>query len=334
MPNYIEIMEKRMNKQPLISVIIPVYNLENYIEKCLNSVISQTYNNLEILIVDDGSTDSSPAICDKYCDTDSRIHVFHIENGGAAHARNVALKEMSGELVTFVDGDDYIDSAYIEKLYNNLINKNADISICKWIDVHENSSEAAIPASYTKTFNTISGLEALMYQVYYDSAMWVKLYKSSLFEGITFPEGNLYEDLAIIYKIFERAKKISYTDYSGYFYTIRSTGTTLIKFKPKKMDLIDVIDEMEAYLLAKYPALKLPIYSRKARANFHIYLQIPRTREYKSYRKRIEKNLKSIRKEVISDKNARRGTKMAFILTYIGFGTFYKMKNLKQLGKK
>ena len=91
---------------------------------------------------------------------------------------------------------------------------------------------------------------------------------------------------------------------------------------------------METYLLAKYPGLKPSVYSRKARANFHIYLQIPRTKEYKTYRKRIEKNIKAIRRYVISDKNARRGTKLALILTYAGFGTFYRMKNLKQLGKK
>lgn len=327
-------MELKMNNQPLISVIIPVYNLENYIERCLDGVLAQTYKNLEILVVDDGSTDKSPAICDKYSTLDSRINVFHIDNGGAAHARNVALRKMKGDLLTFIDGDDFIDSTYIETLYNAMVNKNADISICKWIDIYEHTNPKALPQTYIKTYDTFSGLEALLYQVDFDSAMWVKLYKASLFDGIYFPEGNLYEDLAIIYKIFERAKVISYTDYAGYFYMIRSTGTTLIKFKPKKMDLIDVIDEMQVYLLDKYPALRLPIYSRKARANFHIYLQIPRTKDCRIYRKRIENNLKAIRKEVISDKNARRGTKLALLLTYTGFGTFYRMKNLKQLGKK
>ncbi len=323
-----------MTRQPLISVIIPVYNLENYIEKCLNSIISQSYNNLEILVVNDGSTDNSGSICDSYSNRDSRIRVFHIENGGAAHARNVALENMTGELVTFIDGDDHVDSMYIEKLYNNMVNKNADISICKWIDIYENSNAEPTPATGSKTFDTIAGLEALMYQVLFDSAMWVKLYKASLFDNITFPEGNLYEDLAIIYRVFERAKTIAYTDYAGYFYMLRSTGTTLVKFKPKKMDLIDVIDEMQDYLLSKYPELKSSIYSRKARANFHIYLQIPRTKEYKEYRKRIEKNIKTVRREVISDSKARRGTKVALLLTYLGFGIFYRLKNLKQLGKK
>lgn len=323
-----------MTKQPLISVIIPVYNLENYICKCLDSIICQSYKNLEILLVNDGSTDNSSSICEDYANKDSRIKFFNTKNGGAAHARNIALENMTGELVTFIDGDDYIDSMYIEKLYNNLINKNADISICKWIDVDINSKPQARAATFTKTFNTFSALKELMYQVSFDSAMWVKLYKASLFEGISFPEGNLYEDLAIIYKVFSKATTIAYTDYAGYFYMIRSTGTTLIKFKPKKMDLIDVIDEMQTYLLDKYPGLKSSIYSRTARANFHIYLQIPRSKEYKAYRKRIEKNIKSVRKIVLSDPNARRGTKIALLLTYLGFSTFYKLKNLKNLGKK
>ncbi|MBQ4067985.1 MAG: glycosyltransferase [Lachnospiraceae bacterium] len=323
-----------MNNQPLISVIIPVYNLENYIERCLISVLSQTYKNLEILVVDDGSTDNSPSLCDKYSTIDSRITVFHIENGGAAHARNVALNKTNGELLTFIDGDDFVDSTYIETLYNAMVDKNADISICKWVDIYEHAEPKALQQSYIKTYDTLSGLEALMYQVEFDSAMWVKLYKSSLFDGIFFPEGNLYEDLAIIYKIFERAKIISYTDYAGYFYTIRNSGTTLIKFKPKKMDLIDVIDEMQDYLLKRYPELRLPIYSRKVRANFHIYLQIPRNKDYKPYRKRIENNIKAIRKDVLLDKKARRGTRLALLLTYAGFNTFYRLKNLKHLGKK
>lgn len=319
---------------PLISIIVPVYNLERYIRKSLDSILSQTYDNLEILVVDDGSTDASPAICDAYALKDSRVHVFHIENGGAACARNVALSHMTGEFTAFVDGDDYIAENYIEVLYQGILSHGADISVCCWEDVGEDSRPVPRLNSGQTVYNTAEALEALLYQVDFDSAMWVKLYKASLFEGITFPPGNLYEDIAIIYKVFDRARRVVKLDYTGYFYLIRESGTTLESFRPKKMDLIDVLDEMEQYLLEKYPSLKCGISSRKARGNFHIYLQIPRTKEFRPLRRRIEKNIKSVRKTVLLDPKARRGTKSALLLTYLGFRTFFAAKSLRSLGKK
>ena len=117
-----------MNEKPLISVIVPIYNVEEYINKSVRSIVNQTYENLEIILVDDGSSDGCPQICDKWAEQDKRIKVIHKQNGGLSDARNAGIDIMKGEYVSFVDGDDYIDERYIEVLYNNLVKYNADVS--------------------------------------------------------------------------------------------------------------------------------------------------------------------------------------------------------------
>ena len=323
-------------EQKLVSVIVPIYNLENYLEKCIRSLLNQTYANLEVFLVNDGSKDSSGEICDKYSALDQRITVIHQQNGGAAAARNAALDVCKGEYIAFVDGDDYIDIHYVQTLVECMEKQGAQISICGWQDVYESTIVEERPlVGEVEIYNTEQALENLMYQRRFDTAMWSKLYKRELFEGIRFPLGNLYEDIAIIYKVFCNADVISYVDYKGYFYLLREQGTTLQTFKPKKMDLIDVVDDMVDYLLPKYPQIRGAVLCKYIRANFHIYLQIPTGGElYPAEKKRIEKNIKTYRKEVLRDKNAQRGTKVALLCSYVSLPLLVKFKSLKQYGKK
>lgn len=316
--------------KPLISVIVPVYNIEQYLQRCLDSLFAQTYKNLEIILVDDGSTDKSPNICDRYKEKDERAVVIHKENGGAADARNLALDICHGVYISFVDGDDYLDEKYLEILYKDLEETQADISICSWEEVTAQEEKRTTNAeTKQEVFNTEEALENLLYQRKFDSAMWCKLYKRCLFEDIRFPKGNLYEDIAIIYKIFAGAKKIVYRNYKGYYYLLRETGTTLISFRREKMDLIDVTDELYEFIKENYKELELAALSRVMRANFHIYLQIPEKKEFIAERERIENNIKKYRKQVILDKKAKRGTKIALLMTYFGFKTFLKFKSMK-----
>lgn len=323
-------------KDRLISVIVPIYNLEKYLEKCIKSLLNQKYSNLEIFLVDDGSKDASGAICDKYGALDERIRVIHQENAGAAAARNAALDVCTGDYITFVDGDDYIDESFIQVLVENLEKNAAQISICGWQDVYESTIVEKQPLVGEEVlYNTQQALENMLYQRQFDTAMWSKLYKRELFDGIRFPVGNVYEDIAIIYKVFCRAERVSYVDYKGYFYLLREQGTTLQAFKLKKMDLIDVVDEMAEYLLPKFPQIRNAILCKYIRANFHIYLQIPPEKTaYPEEKRRIEKNIKQYRKDVLGDKNAQRGTKVALLCSYISLPLLVKFKSLKQYGKK
>jgi len=320
-------------QQELISIVVPVYNVEAYVDASIQCMVAQTYQNLEILLVDDGSTDSSGAICKKWAEQDARVRYIYKENGGAASARNVALDVCAGQLITFVDSDDYIDENYIEVLYRSMQEENADISICGWKDETDMEKKPVDVVGDKICYNKIEAMNKLLYQEEYDTAMWCKLYKASMFETIRFPEGNIYEDIAIIYKVFELAEKVVYTQYNGYHYLLRDTGTTLKKFSKKKMDLIDVADELEEYILTNLPDAASAMRSKFVRANFHIYLQIPREDEYKEERARIEKNINKYRKSVLADCRTRRGTKAALLISGVSYGLFYKLKKLKQLGK-
>ena len=321
------------NAKPLISIVVPVYNVEDYVDLSVQSMVEQTYEHIEILLVDDGSTDTSGERCKNWSEKDARVRYIHKENGGAASARNAALDVCRGELITFVDSDDWIDADFIEVLYEAMRAENADISICGWKNETEFQSVLCDTVKGKVCYDKTEALNKLFYQESYDTAMWAKLYRAELFEQIRFPMGNIYEDIAIIYKVFEKVNKVVYSDYKGYHYLLRDTGTTLKTFSRKKMDLIDVADEMEEYVLTYCPEVGAAMRSKYIRANFHIYLQIPRDKEYKQERMRIERNIDKYRKCVLKDKRTRKGTKAALLLSGISYKLFYGLKNWKQLGK-
>ena len=164
-------------KEALVSIIVPVFNVENYIEKCLNSIINQTYKNIEVILVDDGSTDNSGNICDVYSKKYNFIKVFHTKNGGVARARNIGLKNVTGKYITFVDSDDWIKEDYIMYLYSNLIKYNSEISCCNFDYIDENE-KIRIDKGEEKVliFNTFDALENLLYQKELDTSLWGKLY--------------------------------------------------------------------------------------------------------------------------------------------------------------
>ena len=221
----------------LISVIVPVYNVEKYLNKCIDSIVNQSYDNLEIILVDDGSTDNSGTICDIYAKNDSRIKVIHQECSGVAVSRNVGLDNSTGEYISFVDSDDYIDSKMIEKLYQALIKENADVSMCNFSNVNENA-ERILELDIKSPIKTevISRLD--MYKklacgnCWYYVILWNKLYKKEVFEDIRFPEGKIHEDEILAHYIVEKCNKISSVDDVLYYYvkrqgSIMSTGITI-----------------------------------------------------------------------------------------------------------
>lgn len=225
---------------PLISVIVPVYNVERYLKACVDSVISQTYSNLEIILVDDGSPDKSPEICDEYAKKDSRIQVIHQKNGGLAKARNIGIENSHGEYISFIDSDDYVVPNYVEILYRGIIENDADVSIASFRSLKKNT---VFHEDYSSAFSVISKRKC--FEIYTSTSTnpfvsaWNKLYKRSLFSNIQFPEGKLYEDAFTTYKIFDVAKKIVFSSSVLYFYRLNPDSIMGQSFRKKHLEMID-----------------------------------------------------------------------------------------------
>ena len=244
----------------LISVIIPVYNVEKYLKKCLDSVINQTYKNLEIILVDDGSSDKSGLICDEYAKLDKRIKVLHKKNGGLSSARNTGLDIAKGKYISFIDSDDFVSIYMYEIMYKEIIKNNRDIVIARHIYFKNKEpifkdNRNIYSISYYNNKDAICELLKLDNRLIEDYA-WCKLYKKSLFKTIRFPINRVYEDIGTTYKLLDKSKKIVKLNCYLYAYYNNKYSITNINNIKSINDRIYLIDERYNYLIKKYKDLK------------------------------------------------------------------------------
>lgn len=241
-----EYEKRRMSEK--ISVIVPIYDVEKYLSQCIESIMEQTYKNLEIILVDDESPDRCPQICDYYAAKDSRIKVVHKKNGGVAEARNTGIDAATAKYIGFVDADDFIHPLMYEKLVEILEQTNSDISYCNLRRVYENDDRHMVLDQYTyngsiKVYNNIESL----YNFFNDLGLqtvvsWGKVYRKSIFDGVRYPRGEVNEDEFITYKLFCKSTKIVYINEMFYFYRIR-TGSTMQTFTLKRLQVLDALKE-------------------------------------------------------------------------------------------
>lgn len=227
----------------LISVIVPVYNVEKYLDRCVESIVNQTYTNLEIILVDDGSPDGCPAMCDFWAKKDRRIKAIHKKNGGLSDARNVGVSISSGEYIGFVDSDDWIAPEMYERLYESIQRSNSDISACSVQMVWENSitPNRMLVQPQNLILNREDAIEALIKETAIKAPVWYKLYNYNLLRGITFKKGKYHEDDYWSYQVVDRAERISIIEYLGYYYWQRVDS---IMGKPYSLNRLD---QLEAY---------------------------------------------------------------------------------------
>lgn len=237
-----------MEKNIRISVVVPIYKVEKYIHKCIQSILAQTYKNLEIILVDDGSPDRCGAICDSYAKEDPRIKVIHKQNGGLSDARNAGIDAAEGGFIGFVDSDDYIAPQMYEQLIKQLVKYNADIAVCKSISVKENQ-EAVFTDSDTVRVYEDNAARAMIYDNDFTVNAWNKLYRSKLFNNIRYPKGKLYEDLATTYQLIERAKKVVLLESIMYAYVQREGSIMNITGFMPDIDKMEIIETMWQFYL-------------------------------------------------------------------------------------
>lgn len=241
----------------LISVIVPVYNVEKYLPKCIESIMAQTYTDLEILLIDDGATDSSGAICDEYARRDERIRVIHKENGGLSDARNRGIEEARGEYIGFVDSDDHIAPDMYEELYGLICRYGVSMSACDVCDVREGTE----PAPTTKMERELLADREEAMRIVLDGRInyayaWNKLYHRDLFESIRYPVGKYIEDFFVILPLIEKAGRVAFSPRQMYYYLHRENSIMTSVFSKKHYDCIEAHEQNYTFICQKYPSLE------------------------------------------------------------------------------
>lgn len=308
---------------PLISVIVPIYNVENYIKRCVDTIIGQTYSELEIILVDDGSIDTSGEICDQYALVDDRIVVIHKKNGGLSDARNAGLKVMKGEYVFFVDSDDWIHIDTIQILYDKLIQYDCAIAIggLKQVtniltDREEKYFKEDIKLTELSRKDAL--VEMLKQEIFACNACG-KLFKAELFDSIEFPVGKLYEDQGTTYKLFLRAYKLCFVDLPLYFYFVRSGSIQNSAFKIANMDELEFAIQQKEAIDEVYPELQGATAGRLVSTCFHIMFGIDDVKKYQKYYDEAKNYVMRYRKQAIFDKRTGKKVKLGCLSSYLGF---------------
>lgn len=306
-----------MTERHLISIIIPVYNVAEYLCECLDSVLAQSYRNLEIILVDDGSTDNSGDICDKYAEKDSRITVIHRENGGPSAARNAALDMMHGQYVTFIDSDDTIHPQYIKLLYDNSCRFNADISSAA-LTTNRGKICDNFPKGHSRLFSSTDAVKHILYQHILDNAVSGKLYNSTLWNDVRFKTAIYYEDLEVFYHIYFKTKTVVHFNSTIYYYRQR-TSSRMGNFSLKRADVLDVTDNIETYIAKNHPELLPAAKDRKFSANMNIlWLMTTTGIRDKKIEQRCWQNIKSLRTASLTNPNVRLKNKIGALTSFFG----------------
>lgn len=244
----------------LVSIIIPVYGVEHYLAECVDSVLAQTHRDLEVILVDDGSPDGCPAICDKYAAMDRRVKVIHKENGGAAGARNVGLDAATGDYICLVDSDDYVSEQYVKQLLDALMQNNADAAVCSFSFLYKNGEELnAMRYPENQCMSQIAYLERFLTD-WTSGITWNKIFKAEVLRSVRYEEGHKIDDEFFTYQAIMNCRNVVMFDRSLYFYRMRASSVMSSASQYYERILGDKLEYLEIRFLKvseRYPELKL-----------------------------------------------------------------------------
>lgn len=277
-----------------ISVIVPVYNVDQYLKRCLDSILSQTYTDFEVILVNDGSKDSSGKICDEYCSAFCNVFAIHQENAGLSAARNTGIdwvmQNSDSEWLTFIDSDDWIHERTFETLIAALRENNADISVCKF----ERTFGAEPIVDTEKLHGTIVNTENFYIENNVVATVaWGKIYKKSLFSNIRYPVGKIHEDEYTTYKLLFRANKVVYIDQPLYYYYQNPKGIMKSAWNPKRMDVINAYEQQIFYFQDK-PEIKKAQIKRYETCLYNYICTLNNIEEYSNYKKALQARLRKL----------------------------------------
>lgn len=316
---------------PEISVIVPVYKVEAYLPRCVESLMSQTYKDFEIILVDDGSPDTCPVMCDAYAKKYSNIHALHKENGGLSDARNAGMTIAKGEYVTFVDSDDYVHPAYLEMLMQG-IRQGADFSVCGFTEVYDGNGIEDLDTSCISAacVNAKEGLVEILYQGFHDVSAWGILLPASLARKYPFPKGKLFEDLYTTYKFYLAAETVAFIRVPLYYYFQRKGSIMGRRNEAFIHDLIESSDQLFEACRGKGALIEQAAMNKQFSNYCRLILQPSELEDkHPQQYQRIVDTLKRERLSVLLDGRARGKNRLAALALFggvVGLKAAFKLK--------
>lgn len=312
---------------PEISIITPVYQAEKFLKKCVDSILSQSFPDWELLLIDDGSSDKSGKICRAYAEQDARIHYHRKENGGVSSARNLGVELAKGKYLTFVDSDDFIAEDLLQTLYHLAEKYDAQMSICRGYDLYEGRPLPELRKEGTEfVTDGEEGLRHVMKARVFGVMPWGKLYRREIFEGVIYPEKTIAEDAYVIVPLMEHCKRVVFSTAQKYYYVHRRESLTTSGFRWSDLGSVEVWDHNRSVVEKRHPALKKEAGVRCCWARFFVLDKLMLVEqmdtEEKALAKKIAKELRHYPRLVLEGDHFTKGRKIAYLTLFCGMGVY------------
>lgn len=328
-----DVVDERDEVAPLVSVVVPVYNIEALVEACVRSILRQTHTHLDIILVDDGSTDGSRSICDAIAKSDDRVRVLSKANGGLSDARNHGIRSARGELITCIDGDDMVARDYVDSLLRPLQETEADLSSIGFLRVLEGYTDThpPRPATRYRIWPRLEALERLFLQDGMTTSAWGKMYRRSAFEGIEYPVGSIHEDLPVTYRLVARARAVAVIDAVGYFYVQRAGSITGRADFGRRIEAVAFAEEAVSFCRAEEPALVGAAKTRVLMECAYIVSQVPTIWQLRELDPVISRTLRAYRRDVLAYPRTPRMQKLTALTTFAGLAAVWSLMRVRSL---
>lgn len=313
----------------MVSIIIPVYNVQDYLARCVDSVLTQTYTDLEIILVDDGSIDISGDICDEYALHNARVRVIHKENGGLSDARNAGLDVARGNYVAFIDADDYVHPSFVELLLKTINETGAQIAVSTWQELKDGDKPRKVKTKRPRCtiLTQEEAISSVFYQKKLNHSSCSRIFETQLFNNLRFPEGMLYEDLAIIYPLLCKVEKVALINTPMYYYMHRQ-GSIITTMSLRRTHVLDHIERIEEQVTDEAPQYLPAVRSRHLSACFNMLRLMPvDDPKWQATKERCWDYIKNMRFLCIKDSKVRLKNKIACLLSYFGVDFLIKIIN-------
>jgi len=306
---------------PLISVIIPAYNVDKYVERCVHSILGQTLQDFEILLIDDGANDNTSVICDQLAEEDKRVRVYHKSNGGLSDARNYGLDRMKGRYVTFIDSDDYVSNDYLEYLYQ-LISEENDIQVSMLLGQSITNNEEPKESINVKEeiWSSKQAVKMMLLRNNATHTSWGKLFQAQLWDQVRFPVGLNYEDYATTYRVFSGAWKVASSNAQKYYYIQQTDSIMHQKCSEKTLSVLDVSDHETDYIIRVWPDIRieaLELQTATYLKNMQAILNC-NPRSFLDYQKRIQTKVKKNAWAILTANQVPLKEKAKIIALFLG----------------